>query len=135
MATKKVPLRQSRDILAARQACREIARQLGFGSADQTRLATAVSEITRNAIQHAGQGLCIITDQSGPTENRISVVVEDNGPGIADLDKALSPGFSTNGGLGAGMPAAKRLVHVFRAESRPGHTKITLEMIRKKDRC
>jgi len=132
MHKKAVPLKQSNDIVVARRVCREIARSLGFGSADQTRLATAVSELTRNVIQYAGEGTCIITDESNQQENRIRVVVEDHGPGIDNLDKALEPGFSTNGGLGAGLPGAKRLVQVFQVKSKPGHTKITLLMKRKR---
>jgi len=132
MKKKTVHLKESNDIVAARQACREMARELGFGSADQTRLATAVSELTRNVIQYAGNGICVITEESNHEGNKIRVVVEDNGPGIADLDKAIEPGFSTSSGLGAGLPGAKRLVHFFELKTKPGHTVITLIMKRKR---
>ena len=128
MTHKQVELKQSSDIVAARQACREMARELGFGSADQTRLATAVSELARNVIQYAGEGVCVVTSEPYNETAVICVVVEDHGPGIADVDKALEPGFTTSGGLGAGLPGAKRLVHDFELKSRPGHTIVQLKM-------
>ncbi len=132
MEHKKVRLKEFSDIVTARQACREMARQLGFGSADQTRLATAVSELARNVIQYAGAGECVVSDDSDGDEIRIRVVVEDHGPGIPDLGKAMEPGFSTNAGLGAGLPGAKRLVHEFHAKSVPGHTIINVRLSRKR---
>ena len=132
MNGKTVELKQSSDIVAARQACREMVRELGFGSADQTRLATAVSELARNVIQYAGEGVCVVTEESDKETAVICVVVEDHGPGIADMDKALEPGFTTSGGLGAGLPGAKRLAHDFAINSVPGHTIVQLKMLRKK---
>ncbi len=132
MTHKQLELKQSSDIVTARQTCREMADELGFGSADQTRLATAVSELARNAIQYAGEGVCVVTDESGNENAVIRVVVEDHGPGITDVDKALELGFTTGGGLGAGLPGAKRLAHVFALASEPGHTVVQLKMRRKK---
>jgi len=131
MSRVELDIKERQDIVAARQAGREMARTLGFGTADQTRLATAISELTRNVIQYAGAGACVITDESSNDETRIRVVVEDSGPGIADVEKAMERGFSTGGGLGAGLPGAKRLVHDFRVDTAPGHTKITIVMVRK----
>jgi len=132
MLHRQVELKQLSDIVAARQACREMARELGFGSADQTRLATAVSELARNATQYAGEGVCVVTDDSDNETTAIGVVVEDHGPGITDLDKALEQGFTTSGGMGAGLPVARRLVHGFAINSEPGHTIVRLKMVRKK---
>ena len=115
-------------VVEARQAARQMAVQLGFGSADQTRLATAVSELTRNVIQYAGNGVCIIKDESEGGSLRIKVVVEDNGPGIPNIDAALTDGFSTGAGSGAGLPGVRRLTNEFQIESRPGHTRITIVM-------
>jgi len=132
MTHKQVELKRSSDIVVARQACREMARELGFGSADQTRLATAVSELVRNVIQYAGEGLCLCIDESDHETAVIRVAVEDHGPGIADVDKVLEPGFTTRGGLGAGLPGAKRLVHKFTLHSEPGYTVVQLKMLRRK---
>lgn len=129
---KKVELKHHNDIMAARQSCRELARELGFGTADQVRLITAVSELTRNVIQYAGEGTCIVTDKSDKDYFIIRVVVEDHGPGIADVGKALEPGFTTGDSLGMGLTGARRLVHDFSINSQPGHTAIQLQIIRKK---
>ena len=81
MEAKKVEIKSSEDIVTARQAGREMARTLGFSSADQTRLATAISELTRNVIQYASTGLCTIADKSDESTIKIMAAVEDAGPG------------------------------------------------------
>jgi len=128
----RIEIKVEADIVAARRAGREMARQLGFGSADQTRLATAISELARNVIQYAGEGVCLVTDESDQNASKIRVVVEDHGPGIPDIEQAMTDGFSTGGGLGAGLPGARRLVHEFEIESQPGHTRVTIGMSRGK---
>ena len=125
-----VALKEEFDIVTARGAGREMARQLGFGSADQTRLATAISELARNALQYAGEGVCLISDESDARRSRVKVVVEDHGPGIPDIEQAMTDGFTTGGGLGAGLPGAKRLAHEFEIESEPGRTRVTIGMNR-----
>ena len=120
---KTISISTDQDVVAARAASRELAKSLGFGAADQTRLATAVSELTRNILRYAKTGECHIEDQSDDLRAGIRVVVEDQGPGIPDLNRAMEDGFTTGGGLGAGLPGTKRLVHDFDTESRPGHTK------------
>jgi serine/threonine-protein kinase RsbT len=124
----RVQLRTARDVLAARRSSRDLCRKLGFGVADQTRLATAVSELARNVIQHVGEGNCVISDESRGDRVRARAVIEDHGQGIADLEAAMRDGFTTGGGLGAGLPGAKRLAHRFQVESRPGLTRVMVEM-------
>ena len=128
MEGKQIEILNERDIIAARSAGRDMARDLGFGSADQTRLATAISELARNAIQYAGKGFCTLSDLSDKRDIVIHVVVEDSGPGIDDLGKVMEFGFSTSKGLGAGLPGTKRLVSSFVIESEPGHTVVTIEL-------
>lgn len=130
MNETKIEIKVHSDIVSARQAGRRMAVELGFGSADQTRLATAISELTSNAIRYAGGGVCIVTDQSNQGTKRAQVVVEDHGPGIPDIEQAMMDGFSTGGSLGVGLPGSRRLVHEFDVESEPGHTKVTIAMIR-----
>jgi len=130
MYHEAIQLRIGPDIVAARRTARDLAQRLGFGLADQTRLATAISEITRNVLQFAGQGVCTIRDESDDDTSRIRVIVEDHGPGIADLDLAMQGGHSTGGGLGAGLPGARRLVHEFEISSQPGYTKVVMCMVR-----
>lgn len=123
-----VSIHTASDVVLARQLARRLAVQLGFGKANQTRLATAVSELTRNVIEYAGNGECRIDDASDATFWRIRIVVEDHGPGIADLEQAMQDGYSTGGSLGAGLPGTRRLVDSFAIDSRPGLTRITITM-------
>ena len=116
------------DIVTARAASRELARFLGFGTADQTWLATAVSELTRNIISYVGTGRCHIADDSDEGVAKIRIVVEDDGPGIPDVEAAMRDGFTTGNGLGAGLPGTKRLVHEFEIDTAPGHTRISIGM-------
>ncbi|KQT69066.1 MULTISPECIES: anti-sigma regulatory factor [unclassified Aureimonas] len=121
------------DVIAARHAGRELARALGFGTVDQTRLATAISELARNTLQHAGTGLCTIHEEAAPgAQTLIRVVVSDEGPGIADVAAALQPGFSTGNGLGLGLPAVQRLTDQLTIDSRPGRTVIEITMGRRR---
>ena len=129
---KKVPINTEDDVLTARQTGRDMAKQLGFGSADQTRLATAISELGRNIIKYAEKGVITVVDQSDQSMMRVRVIVEDNGPGIPDIDKALQDGFTTGRSLGVGLPGTKRLVHEFDIVSRPGYTKVSVAVVRPK---
>lgn len=130
MPATAIELKVETDVVLARQAGRELAREMGFGSADQTRLATAISELARNVIEYAEEGTCLISDESNEHGTRIQVVVEDDGPGIADIEEAMTHGFTTGGGLGVGLPGAKRLVQEFNIESSPGHTRVTIAITR-----
>lgn len=127
-----IPVKEQADVVKARQVGRDMARDAEFGTADQTRFATALSELTRNALIYAGEGICSINDLSNREWMRVRAVVQDQGPGIPDLDKALADGFSTAGSLGAGLPGTKRLVQQFDIESEPGNTVVTIEIFRRK---
>lgn len=120
------------DIVRARTEAKRLANIIGLGQGDQTRLATAVSELSRNVLQYAGHGQCQISDISNDLEMGISIVFEDQGPGIQDVQRALQDGYSTSGGLGAGLPGTRRLMDHFVIESRPGFTRIAIAMIRKR---
>jgi serine/threonine-protein kinase RsbT len=119
------------DILKARTAGRDRARALGFSTVDQTRLATAISELARNALAYGGGGVCAISSSANPDGSQtIRVVVEDHGPGIGDLALAFKPGFSTGGGLGLGLPGVRRLMDDLVIESAPGRTIVETTMSR-----
>lgn len=124
MSAIRVKLGEGRDVVVARAKGRELARAAGLGLADQTRLATAISEIARNAIQHAGSGECVLRDESDGARMRISVQVIDHGPGIPDVELAMRDGYSTANSLGAGLPGAMRITAEFTVESRPGYTEV-----------
>jgi len=131
-AEKTVQIKGESDVVAARQVARDMARQLGLGLADQSRLATAISELGRNVVQYAGCGVCILRDESDESMMRIRVVMEDEGPGIADVEKAITNGFSGAQGTGAGLPSTRRLVDEFDIQSEPGHTRVTIALARRR---
>lgn len=128
----RVELAQDRDIVAARQRARQISALLGFDSQDQVRIATAVSELARNAIRHAGGGTIeFILSQAHtrgaaqPANSLLQVVISDHGPGIANLDDAVAE--SPNGEVKLGLVAARRLMDTFDVYSGKGRgTTITL---------
>ena len=132
MKESQIPIESSVDVVLARREGQALAKELGFGSADQTRLATAISELTRNVVQYAGSGHCQIDDISSLRFMEVRVVVSDSGPGIPDLDEALRDGFSTGGGLGAGLPGTRRLVHSFEIKSDPEATRIEISVRRRR---
>lgn len=125
-----IALHTQADIVAARRHGRELAMALGLSTVDQTRLATAISELARNALQYGGGGVCHIEDHSDMRDLRIDIRVEDAGPGIAEIDLAMVDGFSTGGGLGAGLPGTRRLMSEFSIVSRPGNTVVRAALIR-----
>lgn len=101
------------DIVAARQLGRNIAKELEFGTVDQARITTAISELARNIYLYAGQGEIRIERLNEFGKRGIKVIAADNGPGIQDIRKVMEDGYSTSGGLGAGLPGVKRLMDEF----------------------
>lgn len=101
------------DIVAARQLGRNIAKELEFGIVDQARITTAISELARNIYLYAGQGEIRIERLNEFGKRGIKVIAADNGPGIQDIRKVMEDGYSTSGGLGAGLPGVKRLMDEF----------------------
>jgi RNA polymerase sigma factor (sigma-70 family) len=100
------------DIVAARRAAREMASRIGFSRTDLTLVATAVSEIARNIVRFASRGEIVVELVDGPRSG-VRVVARDTGPGIADVERALTDGYSTYHGLGLGLPGARRLMDEF----------------------
>ncbi|WP_155593195.1 anti-sigma regulatory factor [Lysinibacillus cavernae] len=98
------------DIVAARQLGRNEAKALGFDTVDQARITTAISELARNIYLYASIGMIQIERVETITEKKIVVVASDQGPGIKDVRKVMEDGYSTSGGLGAGLPGVKRLM-------------------------
>lgn len=110
-------------IVAARQQARALATELGFGMVDQSRIATAVSELARNVVRYAsgGRGEVVIREvRSASGAAGIEIDVRDEGPGIADVEQAMRDGFTSGAGLGLGLPGAKRLVDEFSIDSEVG---------------
>jgi serine/threonine-protein kinase RsbT len=127
-AEERIPIESDADVVTARQRARELAASLELTSTDQTLLATAISEVARNITTYAKRGevlLSIVRDNGG--REGIRVVARDEGPGIEDLELALQDGYTSGGGLGLGLPGARRLVDEFEIESAPREgTTVTL---------
>lgn len=108
------------DIVTARKMVRVTATQLGFGLTDVTRIVTAASELTRNIHQYAGAGVMRWRSLSQGGNIGLELTFEDHGPGMDDIAKFMEPNFSTSGGLGLGLPGAKRLMDEMTIDSKPG---------------
>jgi serine/threonine-protein kinase RsbT len=118
----RVAINREPDIVVARQQGRDLAVALGFTSGDLALIATAISEITRNVIQYATAGEMtarIVGDDKA--RRGVEIVVEDRGPGIPNLQQAMQDGYSTGGGLGLGLPGARRLMDEFEITTKVGH--------------
>ena len=112
------------DIVTARQGSRELAARLGFGTVDQAFIATAVSELARNMLRYAINGQVRVESHVVARRAEIRVIASDRGPGIPDLDAAMTDGFTTSGSLGLGLPGIKRLMDDMRVETSPGGTTV-----------
>jgi serine/threonine-protein kinase RsbT len=108
------------DIVMARKVVREASTALGFGLTDVTRIVTAASELTRNIYHYAKSGVMHWRSLNQGVRVGLELTFEDNGPGIADIEKAMEPGYSTGGGLGMGLPGSKRLMDEMTIESTVG---------------
>ena len=108
------------DIVAARKAGHQLALELGFSLTDVTMIATAISEIARNITSYAGRGAVRITVAEREGREALVVRAEDDGPGIADIERAMEDGYSTGRGLGLGLPGARRLMDRLIVESARG---------------
>jgi serine/threonine-protein kinase RsbT len=130
----RVPIAADADIVVARGEGRALAGRLGFSRTDATLIATAISEVGRNILVHAGSGEVSIGDAADDRRVAIVVVARDEGPGIADVERALREGYATGNGLGLGLPGARRLMDEFRIETAAGRgTTITMRKWRERD--
>lgn len=115
----KMPIEVEGDVVAVRQRARRIAELLGFERQDQTRIATAVSELARNAFGYAGKGRADFVIDPGPSPQVFRIRISDKGKGIADLQSILDGQYRSPSGMGLGLVGARRLMHHFRIESAP----------------
>jgi len=114
------PVTTSEHVVQVRQAVRQRAVELGFSLVDQTKIVTAASELARNTLTHGGGGQATIEVVVDGVRRGLRLGFEDDGPRIADVEKAMKDGFSTAGGLGLGLSGAKRLSNEFSISSAPG---------------
>ena len=108
------------DIRRAVLEATRFSQAAGFAETPSRMIATAVSELVRNILKYAGSGEMKIKRVEKPGARGVEIVVSDHGPGIADIDAAMSDHFSSGGTLGMGLPGVKRMMDEFSLESNPG---------------
>jgi len=105
------------DIVLSRQAVRRMSQQQGFSLVDQTKMVTAASELARNTVIYGGGGIVKWAMLSDGIKRGLRLTFEDKGPGIANLELAMTDGWSSGTGLGLGLTGTRRLVNEFEIES------------------
>jgi serine/threonine-protein kinase RsbT len=124
----RVLITSADDIVTARQSGRALATELGFDSVDVTMIITAISEVSRNILEHAKRGEILVSSLREDSRDGLCVVARDEGPGIPDVAQAMQYGYSSRRGLGVGLPGAKWLMDEFEIESKVGHgTTVTMK--------
>lgn len=117
----ELPIRASNDVVRVRQQVRAAAAEAGMSLVDQTKVVTAASELARNTLVHGGGGAARIElVKSAAGRAGVRVAFSDDGPGIPDVDLALTDGWTTGNGLGLGLSGARRLVDEFELAAEPG---------------
>jgi serine/threonine-protein kinase RsbT len=123
----ELPISSGDDVVRVRQLIRTRAQAMKLSLVDQTKLVTAASELARNTLVHGGSGTARIEVVERAGRRGIRAVFADSGPGIPDLDLAMTPGWTSGGGLGLGLSGARRLVDEFDIESAVGRgTSVTV---------
>ena len=117
---KVVPLRADEDVVRMRQVLRECLVSIGFSLIEQTKMITAASELGRNTLRYGGGGEAHIERVSDGSRCGVMLSFIDQGPGIADVELALTDGYTTSNGMGLGLGGARRLADEFELSTAPG---------------
>jgi serine/threonine-protein kinase RsbT len=126
-AVEILPIVGDPDVVRVRQAVRSVAVEAKLSLVDQTKVITAASELARNTLTHGGGGHAELRAVSNGRRAGVRIEFVDEGPGIADVDAALTDGFTTGSGLGLGLSGARRLVDEFAIQTAPGEgTRVTV---------
>ncbi|MFR0355762.1 anti-sigma regulatory factor [Streptomyces sediminimaris] len=115
-----LPIGSDADLARLRRQVRRISAELGFGLVQQTKLVTAASELARNTLVHGGGGQARITPLADGPRRGLRLAFADTGPGIGDVEQALTDGYTSGGGLGMGLGGARRLMDEFSVDTVPG---------------
>lgn len=118
--TEELKLAESMDVVHVRQTVRAWMVEEGFGLVDQTKMVTAASELARNAVDYGGGGVARLEQLLEGSRAGLRITFTDHGPGIPDLELALTDGYTTGNGLGLGLGGSRRLVNEFAIKSSPG---------------
>jgi serine/threonine-protein kinase RsbT len=120
VSAESMEIRASDDVVLVRQAVRKKSIAVGLGLVDQTKVVTASSELARNTLDYGGGGTVLLELVENGTRSGVRITFEDKGPGIPDIDLALTDGYTTGNGMGLGLSGAKRLSNEFEIWSKPG---------------
>ena len=122
-----MPIVSNNDVVRARQLVRTLAQECRLSLVDQTKLVTAASELARNTLVYGGGGTMRAGLADDGSRRGVRVAFEDSGPGIPDLDLALTDGWTSGSGLGLGLSGSRRLVDDFTVDTEPGRgTTVTI---------
>jgi serine/threonine-protein kinase RsbT len=125
--TEVLPIAASSDIVLIRQEARKWAVELGFSLVDQTKMITAASELARNSLDYGGGGIVRFQIVENGTKRGLQLTFQDEGPGIPDIELALTDGYTTGKGMGLGLGGSRRLVNDFEISSSAGQgTRVTI---------
>jgi serine/threonine-protein kinase RsbT len=116
----ELPLTNEHDIVLGRQSVRRMTQQQGFSLVDQTKMVTAASELARNTLIYGGGGVLKWSLLSEGMRRGVRLTFEDHGPGIPNMELALTDGWTSGHGLGLGLTGTRRLVNEFEIESTVG---------------
>ncbi|HLL20536.1 MAG TPA: anti-sigma regulatory factor [Kofleriaceae bacterium] len=126
-AIVRLEIQSNEDVVVVRQRAREQSQRAGFSLLDTTKLVTAASELARNTLEHGRGGTVEIELVTDGARHGVKMTFADEGPGIPDLQLALSDGYTSGGGLGLGLGGSRRLVNEFHIESEVGRgTRVTV---------
>lgn len=120
LSSSIVEIRSGDDVVRVRQEVRARAVETGLSLVDQTKIITAASELARNTLDYGGGGTVLIERLEEGVRRGVRLTFEDQGPGIPDIERALTDGYTSGGGLGLGLGGAKRLSNEFSITSNPG---------------
>ncbi|MET8090134.1 anti-sigma regulatory factor [Micromonospora sp. NPDC005220] len=110
-------VRSDEDVVRVRQLVRAVAVAVKLSLVDQTKVVTAASELARNTLVYGGGGSVEVTIVDNGRRKGVQILFADSGPGIADLDLAMTDGYTSGGGLGLGLSGSRRLVDEFQIET------------------
>jgi serine/threonine-protein kinase RsbT len=120
LSVERIAITDEAHIVVARQRAAQVAKKIGMGILDQTKIATATSELARNIVRYAKVGEVIIEEVENENRVGLQITFKDRGPGIKDVTAAMRDGYTTGNGMGLGLSGSKRLVNEFEINSEVG---------------
>jgi len=120
VSAQLIPISEESDIVIARQRAGQLAKKIGMGLLEQTKISTATSELARNIVRYAKTGEVMIEEVENDVTPGLQITFRDCGPGIPDIEMAMRDGYTTSGGMGLGLSGSRRLVNEFEISSKPG---------------